>query len=123
MKRRGSSEPKAGCGRKPLREKFPQLTPKVDAIVQRNGFKAHVRRRFDWGTSCGTNLNKLQKEVIETVEGLDSVSKSTLRRLMEPPNKKFKAAKLYCGEIKAKLQPKCNDQEWTIPMPITTRAV
>ncbi|KAJ8035130.1 Kielin/chordin-like protein [Holothuria leucospilota] len=104
-----SREARKNAGRKPLTEKFSKLIPCVKNLVEQNEFAAHARRRDDSGLSCGTTIPQIREHVLREVNGLQSISCSTLRHLFLPKQASHVNAARYKGHVNAKVAPKAND--------------
>ena len=60
--------------------------------------------RNDTGFSSGVTINQIRQHFLENVQGLrEHISKSTVRRLLEAPNKSCNAAAKYKDHIDARV--------------------
>ena len=55
------------------------------------------------------SIEQIRRHVPQTIPEVKNISKSTIRRLLPPPQKNRKAASRYTGLVKAKVPPKRND--------------
>ena len=78
--------------------------------MKQHGLAAQCRRRNDTGFSSGVTINQIRQHLLENVQGLreHNISKSTVKRLFEAPNKPHNAAARYKGHIDARVGRKCN---------------
>ncbi len=79
-------------GRKALFQKFPEIVPCTEEIIKSSGFKAAAKRNSEVGCSVGVRLEDICDNLTAEIGALDSISRNTVRRLMEAPNKRFRAA-------------------------------
>ena len=78
--------------------------------MRQHGLAAQCRRQNDTGFSSGITINQIRQHLLENVQGLceHNISKSTVRRVFEAPNKSHNAAWRYKGHIDARVETKCN---------------
>ena len=78
--------------------------------MKQHGLAAQCRRRNDTGFSSGVTINQIRQHLQENVQGLreHNISKSTVRRLFEAPNKSHNASARNKGHIDARVGTKCN---------------
>ncbi len=95
-------------GRKPLYKKHPQIIEITQTKLLDHGFAAHARRNETWA-SVGVSAKTLRQDLAKEVDGLDSISESTVRSLFAPPNKNHKNSSRYHHVIDAKIGTKHND--------------
>ena len=77
--------------------------------MKQHGLAAQCRHRNDTGFSSGVTIIQRQ-HLLENFQGLreHNISKSTVRRLFEVPNKSHNASARYKGHINARVGKKCN---------------
>ena len=96
-------------GRPSVSSKFPEIVAVVKQFIGQHSAAAHNRRREDTEYCHGVSIEKIHRHVLQAFPELKKISKSTIRRLLLPPQKNRKAASRYTGLVEAKLPPKRND--------------
>ena len=78
--------------------------------MTQHGLAAQCRRRNDTGFSSGVLINQIRQYLLEDVQELSehNISKSTVRRLFEAPNKSHNAAARYKGHIDDRVGTQCS---------------
>ncbi len=101
--------------RRCLHERFAEMTSVVEEYVKSTGYKAAQKRDSEAGCAVGARMKDVAVVAVSEIGGLDSISPSTVRRLMVAPNKTFKVAKYYHGLIEAKRPANENSARETDP--------
>lgn len=96
-------------GRKTLTKRHPELVPVLSNFIRDNSAEAHNKRQTLTTYTNRVTLNDIKKHVIGNVPGLQSVSRSTIHRMMNPPPKGTINAKRYTGLVDARVPPKKNN--------------
>ena len=96
-------------GKVPLHKKYPEIISTATNKLVDTGYGAH-RRRTETRASVGVRAKTLKETLVNEVDGLSSLSESSVRRLFAPPNKGHKAGARYHHVIDAKIGTKNNDQ-------------
>ena len=93
-------------GRISVEKLFPTLVPEMTSFIEANGFTAHRRRQETTG-SCGVTLDQIQKYLFQAVPGLKDhgCSIHTISRLLQAPDRRFRASQSYRGCVDAKANP------------------
>ena len=87
-------------------DQHPDVIDKVKDFIESHGFAAQERRRSDIGNCSGVTLGQIRDHVNQ--DGI-TISKSNIHRMLEPPNKRNRASKLYMGYVKARVALKQNN--------------
>ena len=96
-------------GRPAYYERFPGMVRMATDFLEERGLAAHGRRRETTSQAIGCSANELRLHLVDQIEDLPlKFSNSTVRRLMQPPNKGRKAAQRYKGLIDARVGKKEN---------------
>ena len=102
-----ASKPKRG--RPSYHDQFPRLVQVATDFLEERGLAAHNRRRETTTQAIGCSANDIRLHLVDQIEDLPlKFSASTVRRLMQPPNKARTAAKLYKHVIDARVGKKEN---------------
>lgn len=90
--------------RKSLAHKFPEIISEGTQFLKDNSYAAHHRRQNEIG-QCGVSLTSIQTHLLEKVGNLKAVgiSRSTIHRQMNAPNKRRISSKYYKNRISAKV--------------------
>ena len=96
-------------GRPSLSSKFPEIVAVVKEFIGQHSAAAHNRRWEDTEYCHGVSIEMIRRPVLQAIPELKKISKSTIRRLLLPPQKNRKAACRYTGLVEAKIPPKRND--------------
>ena len=98
-------------GRVPLHNKYPTMAAAAKEFIDSNGTKAQVRRRNDTVTmSNGVTLRQLRDHLLSRVPELDTLSISTVARMLVAPNKGHRSARRYHGVVNARVPKKSNSR-------------
>ena len=99
----------ARLGRPLVASKYPEIASVVKDFISQHSAAAHNRRREDTSYCHGVSIEQIRRHVLYKIPEIQKISKSTIRRLLLPPQKSRKAASRYAGLVEAKLPPKRND--------------
>ena len=93
-------------GQKSIAQLFPSIIDITSEFLKQHGLAVQYRRRNDTGFSSGVTINQIRQHLLENGQGLceHNISKSTVRRLLEAPNKSCNAAAKYKGHIDARVR-------------------
>ena len=75
-------------GRPSLASKFPEIVAIMKEFIGQHSAAAHNRRREDTEYSHGVRIEMIRRHVLQAIPELKKISKSTIRRLLLPPQKK-----------------------------------
>ena len=92
-----------------LLSKYPEVINIVDTFISQHGSEAHRRRQDSTKYANGVTLQEIADKVVKEIPNLKSVSRTTILRLLEPPNKGHVNAKRYKSCVLARVPPKRND--------------
>ena len=97
-------------GQKSIAQLFPSIIDITSEFLKQHGLAAQCGRRNDTGFSSDVTINQIRQHLLEDVQELreHNISKSTVRRLFEAPNKSHNAAARYKGHIHDRVGRKCN---------------
>ena len=96
-------------GRRAYHRKLPEMVRIATDFLEERGLAAHDRRRETTSQSIGCSASELRLHLVQQIEDLPLIfSDSTVRRLMQPPNKGLQAAHRYQRLIDARVGRKDN---------------
>ena len=97
-------------GQKSIAQLFPSIIDITSEFLKQHGLAAQCGRRNDTGFSSDVTINQIRQHLLKDVQELreHNISKSTVRRLFEAPNKSHNAAARYKGHIHDRVGRKCN---------------
>ena len=84
-------------GQPSLVKKFPEIIKTATNFIKQHGFSVQCRRRTETGYSSGVSVSEIRTHLMKNVPGLidHGISKSTVRRLFQPPNKRHTYIYIY----------------------------
>ena len=92
-----------------MSSKFLEIVVVVKEFIGQHSAAAYNRRREDTEYCHGVSIENIRRHVLQAIPELKKISKSTIRRLLLPPQKNTNAACRYTGLVEAKLPLKRND--------------
>ena len=99
-------------GRPSLSSKFPEIVAVVKEFIGQHSAAAHNQRREDTEYCHGVSIEMICRHVLQAIPELKKISKSTIRRLLLPPQKK--TGKLLADTL-GLLKQKFHRKEMTFP--------
>ena len=84
-------------GQPSLVKKFPEIIKTATNFIKQHGFSVQCRRRTETGYYSGVSISEIRTHLMKNVPGLidHGISKSTVRRLFQPPNKRHTYIYIY----------------------------
>ena len=76
--------------------KFPEIVVVVKEFIGQHSAAAYNQCREDTEYCHGVSIEKIRRHVLQAIPELKKISKSTIRRLLLPPQKNTKAACWAC---------------------------
>ena len=94
-----------------LVKKFLEIIKMARIFIKQHGFSAQCRRRTETGYLSSVSISEIRTQLMKNVPGLidHGISKSTMRRFFQPPNKVYSAAWRYKSVIDARVGTKSNN--------------
>ena len=85
----------------------PEIVDVVTSFAEMHGFSAQERRRTDTADTNGVSLGQIRSHLKDRFPDL-AISKATVHRLLAPPNKHHRSARLYKGLVNLRIPAKQN---------------
>ena len=91
-------------GQLSITSKFPSIVNIAAEFVKQHGFSAHNRRRNETANTSVVSITQIKEHLIKAVPGLKEhgISKTTIRRLFQPPNRENTVSRRYTALIDAR---------------------
>ena len=98
-------------GQPSLVKKFPEIIKTATNFIKQHGFSVQCRRRTETGYYSDVSISEIRTHLMKNVPGLidHGISKSTVRRLFQPPNKRHSATSRYKSVIDGRVGTKSNN--------------